>query len=62
MSDTQQCSDTSRLYEQDGVRACGRSETNGGSCPLHSYTEVCGRVNMVMLVVSILMDIPLPMD
>ena len=51
MSDTtQQCPDAWRLYERDGVRACGRPQTSGGSCPsveftaLDSYTEVCGRV------------------
>ena len=51
MSDTtHQCPDALRLYEQDGVRACGRLETNGGSCPsvvftaMGNYTEVCGRV------------------
>ena len=47
---TQQCPDTLRLYEQDGVRACGRSTVDGGSCQsvmftaLDDYTEVCGRV------------------
>ena len=51
MSDTtQQCPDTLKLYEQDGVRACGRATINGSSCQsvqfttLGNYTEVCGRV------------------
>ena len=51
MSDTtQQCPDTLRLYEQDGVRACGRATIDGPSCQsvqftaLGDYTEVCGRV------------------
>ena len=51
MSDTtQQCPNTLRLYEQDGVRACGRPTINSGSCAsvkfttLDNYTEVCGRV------------------
>ena len=51
MSDTtQQCPSTLRLYEQDGVRACGRPTTNSGSyasvnfTTLGNYTEVCGRV------------------
>ena len=51
MSDTtQQCPDALRLYEQDGVRACGRPTTCSGSCAsvkfttLGNYTEVCGRV------------------
>ena len=53
MSDTtQQCPDTLRLYERDGVRACGRATTNvpWPICQsvkfttLGNYTEVCGRV------------------
>ena len=40
-----------RLYNQNGVRACGRLVTSGGSClsvrfPSYSisYSQVCGRV------------------
>ena len=51
MSDTtQQCPNTLRLYEQDGVRVCGRATINGPSCQsvqftaLGNYTEVCGKV------------------
>ena len=50
MSDiARQCPDARRLYEQDGVRACGRP-AGGASCPSlrfttsGNYIEVCGRV------------------
>ena len=40
-----------RLYSQDSVRACGRQETNIGSCDSvqfspngYEYTQVCGRI------------------
>ena len=52
MSDpTEECPSGFRLYSQNGVRACGRPVTSGGSCQsLHfssysiSYSQVCGRV------------------
>ena len=52
MSDsTQNCPSGFRLYQSRGVRACGRPETNNGSCvsvqfPSNgiSYSQVCGRV------------------
>jgi hypothetical protein len=47
----QTCPEQWRLYEQDSVRACGRQETNGGTCDSvlfstggYSYTQVCGRI------------------
>ena len=52
MSDpTEECPSGFRLYDQNGVRACGRPVTSGGSClsvrfPSFSisYSQVCGRV------------------
>ena len=52
MSDaTQNCPSGFRLYQSGGVRACGRSVANSGSCisvqfPSNgiSYSQVCGRV------------------
>ena len=52
MSDlSQDCPSAFRLYDQDGVRACGRQLSNTGSCdsvffPSNgtSYSQVCGRV------------------
>ena len=52
MSDpTEECPSGFRLYSQNGVRACGRPVTSGGSCqsvrfPSYSisYSQVCGRV------------------
>ena len=52
MSDpTEECPSGFRLYNQNGVRACGRPVTSGGSClSVHfpsysiSYSQVCGRV------------------
>ena len=52
MSDTtQNCPIGFRLYESNGVRACGRATSSGGSCqsvqfPSNniSYSQVCGRV------------------
>ena len=52
MSDsTEECPSGFRLYNQNGVRACGRPVTSGGSCqsvrfPSYSisYSQVCGRV------------------
>ena len=47
---TQQCPSAWRLYNTNGVRACGRPVTSGPSCPatFHStgrqYNKVCGRV------------------
>ena len=45
------CPEQWRLYEEDGVRACGRQETDQGSCDSVyfsadnvSYTQVCGRI------------------
>ena len=54
MSDpTEECPSGFRLYSQNGVRACGRPVTSGGSClsvrfPSYSisYSQVCGRVYM----------------
>ena len=47
---TESCPDGWRLYEVDGVRACGRASSGGGSCssvqyPSNGvrYTEICGR-------------------
>ena len=52
MSDpTEECPSGFRLYNQNGVRACGRPVTSGGSClsvrfPSYSisYSQACGRV------------------
>ena len=52
MSDpTEDCPPGFRLYEENGIRACGRPETTTGYCqaaifPVShiSYTEVCGRM------------------
>ena len=52
MSDPlQQCPTEFRLYNENGVRACGRPTSSGGRCDYKifytngtSYTEVCGRV------------------
>ena len=52
MSDsTQNCPTGFRLYESNGVRACGRATSSGGSCqsiqfPSNgiNYSQVCGRV------------------
>ena len=51
MSDpTQQCPSAWREYNTGGVRACGRPDTNGGSCETTiypttvQYARVCGRV------------------
>ena len=52
MSDpTEECPSGFILYSQNGVRACGRPVTSGGSClsvrfPSYSisYSQVCGRV------------------
>ena len=52
MSDpTEDCPPGFRLYEENGIRACGRPETTTGYCQpavfpaSHiSYTEVCGRM------------------
>ena len=52
MSDSmQKCPTEFRLYESDGVRACGRATNDGGSCqsvrfPSNgiSYSQVCGKV------------------
>ena len=52
MSDpTEECPSGFKLYNQNGVRACGRPVTSGGSClsvrfPSYSisYSQVCGRV------------------
>ncbi len=47
---TESCPNGWRLYEVDGVRACGRADSEGGSCssvqyPSNGvrYTEICGR-------------------
>ncbi len=47
---TESCPNGWRLYEEDGVRACGRTSSGGGSCssvqyPSNGvrYTEICGR-------------------
>ncbi len=47
---TESCPDGWRLYEVDGVRACGRASSGDGSCssvqyPANGvrYTEICGR-------------------
>ena len=47
---TESCPNGWRLYEVDGVRACGRASSGGGSCssvqyPSNGvrYTEICGR-------------------
>ena len=47
---TESCPNGWRLYEEDGVRACGRGSSSSGSCssvqyPSNgvSYTEICGR-------------------
>ena len=52
MSDPlQQCPTEFRLYNENGMRACGRQTSSGGRCDSQvfytngtSYTEVCGRV------------------
>ena len=52
MSDaTQNCPSGFRLYQSGGVRACGRTNSSGGSCasvqfPSNgiSYSQICGRV------------------
>ena len=51
MSDpSQQCPPELTLYDEDGVRACGRQTSSTGSCSsvtydVHvCYTQVCGRV------------------
>ena len=52
MSDpTEDCPSGFRLYEENGIRACGRPETTTGYCQAAvfptshiSYTEVCGRM------------------
>ena len=52
MSDpTEECPSGFKLYNQNGVRACGRPVTSGGSClsvrfPSYSisYSQVCGHV------------------
>ena len=52
MTDPNQiCPEQWRLYDQDGVRACGRQESLGSSCSSanfssneYAYTQVCGRV------------------
>ena len=48
---TENCPSGFKLYQSGGVRACGRSTSNGGSCvsvqfPSNdiSYSQVCGRV------------------
>ena len=47
----QTCPTAWRLYEQDSIRACGRQESNTGSCDSvlfstggYEYTQVCGRI------------------
>ena len=46
----QQCPPTWKLYNTNGVRACGRPVTSGQSCPAtfhptgRQYSKVCGRV------------------
>ena len=52
MSDpNEQCPEGFRLYEENGVRACGRHTTSSGSCTSStypsediSYSQVCGKV------------------
>ena len=52
MSDpSEKCPDGFRLYEENGVRACGRPSTTSGSCVSTTYpsegirySEVCGKV------------------
>ena len=51
MSDpSQQCPSAWREYNSNGVRACGRPESESGSCPAtiystgRQYNRVCGRV------------------
>ena len=52
MSDpTEECPSGFRLYTQNGVRACGRQVTSGGSCQSVqfpsfgiTYSDVCGQV------------------
>ncbi len=46
---TESCPNGWKLYEVNGVRACGRSSSGSGSCnsvqyPSHDvrYTEICG--------------------
>ena len=48
---SQQCPAELRLYNESGVRACGRQSSSGGSCDSVtfstngiSYSQVCGRV------------------
>ena len=47
----QTCPESLRLYEDGSVRACGRQETDWGTCDSvwfstggYVYDEVCGRV------------------
>ena len=47
----QTCPSSWRLYSQDSVRACGRQESDTGSCDSvqfspdgYEYTQVCGRI------------------
>lgn len=51
MSDpTHQCPTTWKLYNENGIRSCGRSDNPGASCastfypPGREYNRVCGRV------------------
>ena len=51
MSDpSQQCPSAWREYNTSGVRACGRPESESGSCPAtiystgRQYNRVCGRI------------------
>ena len=52
MSDpSEQCPEGFRLYEENGVRACGRPSTSSGSCISTtysskdiSYSQVCGKI------------------
>ena len=51
MSDpSQQCPCAWRMYNTSGVRACGRPDSDRGSCPAtfysttHHYSRVCGRI------------------
>ena len=54
---TENCPPGFRLYEENGIKACGRSETTIGYCQAAvfpashiSYTEVCGRMNGTSMV------------
>ena len=65
MSDpSEQCPEGFRLYEENGVRACGRPSTSSGSCVSTtyaskgiSYSQVCGKLLAINLVKLMLLRV-----